>query len=168
MRFYPHERIGLFVDGPNLWETAKAMGLDIDYHRLQVVFADQATLICSHYFTPLDDRQEDFTPLRPLVDWLEYNGWSVTTRNKDTDVDLAVMMMEVAGTLEHLVLFSGDSDFCSLVIALQRLGKRVTVVSGLKNCSDELRRIASFFVDLEDLRAGIARPPRQVRLGASA
>lgn len=164
MRFYAHERIALLVDGPNCWNTAKNIGLEIDWGKLEAFFGRQSTLVSSVYFTCLPTVHSDgFQPIKPLIDWLDFNNWQVVSREKDTDVDLAVVAMELAnGCIDHFVIASGDSDFVILVEALQRRGKRVTILSSLKGggVSEDLRRSADNFLDLESLRDTIARPAR--------
>ena len=86
---------------------------------------------------------QEYSSIRPLIDWLDYNGYTVVTKatkefvdqtgrrkvKGNMDIELAVDAMEIAGTIDHMVLFSGDGDFRSLVEAVQRRGVRVTVVS---------------------------------------
>jgi uncharacterized LabA/DUF88 family protein len=85
------------------------------------------------------------------------------------DIELAVDAMEMAPHVDHIVLFSGDGDFRSLVEAVQRRGVRVTVVSSISTqpqmCADELRRQANVFLDIVDLQPKIIRDPatRQAR-----
>jgi uncharacterized LabA/DUF88 family protein len=167
----------IFIDGPNLYATAKALGFDIDYKRLLKEFERRGPLFRALYYTAISEDQE-FTSIRPLVDWLDYNGYSVVTKNTKefTDafgrrklkgnmgIELAVDAMQLADHLDEMVLFSGDGDFRSLVEAVQRKGVRVTVVSTISSnppmIADELRRQADVFTDLVDLKAAIARPPR--------
>jgi len=175
MNFYPHERLGLFIDGSNLYAAARALGFDIDYRRLLELFATEATLIRAFYYTALIEDQ-DYSPIRPLVDWLDYNGYTmvtkptkeftdaVTGRRKikgNMDIELAVDVMEMSEHLDHVVLFSGDGDFRRLVEAIQRRGVRVTVVSTIRSqppmVADELRRQADFFLELQDLQPRIER-----------
>lgn len=172
MRFHPQDRIALVVDGPNIWATAKALGFDIDYKALLAAFSEQAALARAVYFTPMAEHDE-FNPLRPLVDWMEFNGWTVTTKPYgSTNLDLAVSMLEMAGTVHHFVLASGNGDFLPVVDAVQRRGRRVTVLSSIKSrpghCSEDLRRAADAFIDLEDLRPAIARAVRPAREAVSA
>lgn len=175
MNFYPHERLGLFIDGSNLYAAARALGFDIDYRRLLELFATEATLIRAFYYTALLEDQ-DYSPIRPLVDWLDYNGYTmvtkptkeftdaVTGRRKikgNMDIELAVDVMEMSEHLDHVVLFSGDGDFRRLVEAIQRRGVRVTVVSTIRSqppmVADELRRQADFFLELQELQPRIER-----------
>src|ERR687892_1614928 len=76
-------------------------------------------------------------------------------------IELAVDAMELAGNIDHMVLFSGDGDFRSLVEAVQRRGVRVTVVSTISSqppmIADELRRQADVFTDLAELRSKLGR-----------
>src|SRR3546814_16450535 len=89
------------------------------------------------------------------------------------DIELAVDVMEMLEYLDHVVLFSGDGDFRRLVEAVQRRGRRVTVVSTLRSqppmIADELRRQADSFIDLADVQSQIARqlPVDRSRSGAS-
>src|SRR5271165_835813 len=142
MNFYPTERIALFIDGANLYATAKALGFDIDYKRLLYLFRGKGLLLRAFYYTALVEEQE-YSSIRPLIDWLDYNGYAVVTKpakefvdalgrrkvKGNMDIELAVDAMEMADHIDHMVLFSGDGDFRSLVEAIQRRGVRVTVIS---------------------------------------
>ncbi len=174
MKFYPTERIGLFIDGANLYAAARALGFDIDYKKLLQLFVDKAHLVRAFYYTALIEDQE-YSPIRPLVDWLDYNGYTMVTKptkeftdasgrrkiKGNMDIELAIDVMEMAERLDHVVLFSGDGDFRRLVEAVQRKGVRVTVVSTIRSSppmvADELRRQADVFVELDDLSGSIAR-----------
>ena len=169
-------RTALFIDGANLYSAAKALGFDIDYRKLLEEFSEGADLLRAYYYTAVIEDQE-YSPLKPLLDWLDYNGFHVVTKaarrytdaatgasrlKGDMDVDIAVDMLELAPRLDHAVLVSGDGDFRVLVEAVQRRGVRVTVVSTVRSqppaISDELRRQADRFVDLADLSAVVGRP----------
>jgi uncharacterized LabA/DUF88 family protein len=174
MTFYPQERIGLFIDGSNLYAAARALGFDIDYKRLLDVFKDYGHLVRAFYYTALVEDQE-YSPIRPLVDWLDYNGYTMVTKptkeftdamgrrkiKGNMDIELAIDVMEMAQYLDHVVLFSGDGDFRRLVEAIQRKGVRVTVVSTIRSSppmvADELRRQADTFMELQDLAQHIMR-----------
>ncbi len=179
------ERTALFIDGANLYATAKTLGFDIDYKRLLREFQSKGRLIRAFYYTALVEDQE-YSSIRPLVDWLDYNGYAVVTKptkefvdsmgrrkvKGNMDIELAVDAMEMAGCLDHMVLFSGDGDFRSLVEAVQRRGVRVSVVSTVTTqppmVADELRRQADEFIDLVHLIGKIGRdgdrPERAVRV----
>jgi len=168
------ERLGLFIDGSNLYAAARALGFDIDYKKLLDLFATSGHLIRAYYYTALVEDQ-DYSPIRPLVDWLDYNGYTMVTKptkeftdaqgrrkiKGDMDIELAVDVMEMAPHLDHVVLFSGDGDFRRLVDAIQRKGVRVSVVSTVRTqpsmVADELRRQADCFIELQDLASEIAR-----------
>jgi len=174
MKFYPQERVALFIDGANLYATARALSFDIDYKRLQDFFTARCNLVRAFYYTALIEDQE-YSPIRPLVDWLDYNGYTMVTKptkeftdatgrrkiKGNMDIELAIDVMEMAQHLDHIVLFSGDGDFRRLVEAVQRKGVRVTVVSTVRSqpsmIADELRRQADLFVDLAELRDEIER-----------
>ena len=178
-----NERIALFIDGANLYATAKSVGFDIDYRRLLREYQSKGRLVRAFYYTALVEDQE-YSSIRPLIDWLDYNGFAVVTKaakefvdhtgrrkiKGNMDIELAVDAMEMASHLDHMVLFSGDGDFRSLVEAVQRKGVRVTVVSTISTqppmIADELRRQADEFVDLATLVARIGRDgERPVRSG---
>ena len=170
------ERIALFIDGANLYATAKSLGFDIDYKRLLKEFQSRGRLVRAFYYTALVEDQE-YSSIRPLIDWLDYNGYAVVTKSAkefvdslgrrkikgNMDIELAVNAMEMADHLDHIVLFSGDGDFRSLVEAVQRKGVRVSVVSTITTqppmVADELRRQADEFIDLVQLINKIGRDP---------
>jgi uncharacterized LabA/DUF88 family protein len=178
--------IALFIDGANLYATTKTLGFDIDYKRLLKEFQSRGSLMRAFYYTAIIEDQE-YSSIRPLVDWLDYNGYTVVTKSTkefidahgrrkvkgSMDVELAVDAMELAEHIDQMVLFSGDGDFRPLVEAVQRRGVRVTVVSTISSqppmVADELRRQADVFVDLVELRAKVARElperlvPRETR-----
>jgi uncharacterized LabA/DUF88 family protein len=174
MVFYPEERLALFIDGANLHGTAKALGFDIDYKRLLSVFSAKGRLLRAFYYTALAEEQ-DYSPIRPLVDWLDYNGFTMVTKpvreytdqagrrrlKSNMDIELTIDVLEMAPHVDHIVLFSGDGDFRRLVDATQRKGVRVSVVSTVKTqpamVADDLRRQADNFIDLADLQPVLAR-----------
>ena len=185
MHFYPTERIALFIDGANLYATAKSLGFDIDYKRLLGLFRSKGELVRALYYTALAEEQE-YSSIRPLIDWLDYNGFTmvtkptkeftdVTGRRKvkgNMDIELAVDAMRLADSLDHIVIFSSDGDFRSLVAALQQKGRRVSVISTLQTqppmVADELRRQADQFIEIADLESQICRdagtrPQRETR-----
>jgi len=168
-------RTALFIDGVSLHFTAKALGFDIDYKRLLKEFQSHGTLVRAFYYTVVFDQES--SSVRPLLDWLDYNGFTVVTKptkefidanghrkvKGNMDIELAVNAMELANRVDHIVLFSGDGGFRSLVEAVQRRGVRVTVVSTISSqppiIADELRRQADEFTDLADLQSRIGRSP---------
>jgi len=174
MIFYKEERLAIFIDGANLYGAARSLGFDIDYRRLLDLFAKKGRLIRAFYYTTLIEDQE-YSPIRPLIDWLDYNGYSMVTKplreytdsqgrrrvKGNVDIDLAIDALEMADRADHILLFSGDGDFKRLVEAIQRKGVRVTVVSTIKSSppmvSDELRRQADNFVELMELSPHIQR-----------
>ncbi|MCF6196946.1 MAG: NYN domain-containing protein [Alphaproteobacteria bacterium] len=175
MYFHPNEKLALFIDGSNLFATAKALNFDIDYKRLRGFFAEKGLLLRANYYTALLEDQE-YSPLRPLVDWLDYNGYTLVTKptkeftdsrgekkiKGNMDMELAIDMMGMADHVDHMVLFSGDGDFRRLVEAVQRKGVRVTVVSSTKTSppmiADELRRQADNFIELSSMNDEFGRP----------
>ena len=178
MSIDPREKVVLFIDGANLYATSKAIGIDIDYRRLLAEFQSKAYLLRAYYYTALVEDQE-YSSIRPLIDWLDYNGYTVVTKatkefidasgrrkvKGNMDIELAVDAMELAEHVDQIVLFSGDGDFRSLVEAVQRRGVRVTVISTISSqppmIADELRRQADVFTDLVELQPKLGRDPSE-------
>ncbi len=176
--FDPREKIALFIDGANLYAASKSLGFDIDYRKLLSAFQERGYLLRAYYYTALIEDQE-YSSIRPLIDWLDYNGYKVVTKpakeftdsmwrrkiKGNMDIELAVDAMEQAQTVDHLVLFSGDGDFTTLVEALQRKGRKVSVVSTMATqppmIADDLRRQADHFIDLMSLKNEVGRAPSE-------
>lgn len=171
-------KIALFIDGANLYATARTLGFDIDYKRLLLEFQSRGTLVRAFYYTAVIEDQE-YSSIRPLIDWLDYNGYTVVTKptkefvdasgrrkvKGNMDIELAVDAMELASSIDEMVLFSGDGDFRSLVEAVQRKGVRITVISTIASqppmIADELRRQADVFTDLTQLQSKLGRDPAE-------
>ncbi|GJD53972.1 hypothetical protein OPKNFCMD_6752 [Methylobacterium crusticola] len=181
-----YSRSALFIDGANIYATTKTLGFDIDYRKLLADFKARENLIRAFYYTALVEDQE-YSSIRPLIDWLDYNGYRVVTKpakeftdssgrrkvKGNMDIELTIDAMELAPFIDHMVLFSGDGDFRPLVAAMQRRGVRVTVVSTVQTqppmVADELRRQADDFVDIVQLipRIGRDQADRAARPGRS-
>ncbi len=176
--FYPEEKLAVFIDGANLYAAAKSLNFDIDYKRLLNWISAQSRLVRAFYYTALMEDQE-YSPIRPLIDWLDYNGYTMVTKpakeftdhsgrrkvKGNMDIELAIDMMELADHVDHIMLFSGDGDFRRLLESVQRKGVRMTVVSTIRTqppmVADELRRQADHFIDLSDLMEFIERANTQ-------
>jgi len=176
--FDQREKVALFIDGANLYATSKSLGFDIDYRNMLKYFEQKCYLLRAYYYTALIEDQE-YSSIRPLIDWLDYNGYRVVTKptkeyidssgrrkvKGNMDLELAVDALQLADTVDHMVLFSGDGDFRVLVEALQRLGRKVSVISTVSTkppmISDELRRQADQFIDLVSLKDDIGREPSE-------
>jgi uncharacterized LabA/DUF88 family protein len=173
-------KLVLFIDGQNLYYTAKALGIDIDYKRLLATFSADGTILRAYFYTTVAEA-DDFQSVRPLVDWLDYNGFTVRTKlakefddgegrrkfKRSIGVELAVDALELAGHVDRVVLLTGDGDYRVLVESLQRRGVRVSVVSTLRTkppmIADELRRQADTFLELDDLKNQIGRASQHAR-----
>ena len=176
--FDPREKIALFIDGANLYATSRALGFDIDYRKLLSSFQKRGYLVRAYYYTALVEDQE-YSSIRPLIDWLDYNGFKVVTKpakeftdstgrrkiKGNMDIELTVDALELAEYVDHYVIFSGDGDFRTLVEALQRRGRKVSVVSTMASqppmISDDLRRQADNFIDLMSLKGELGREPSE-------
>ncbi|MDR3523228.1 MAG: NYN domain-containing protein [Acetobacteraceae bacterium] len=183
MHFLPTERMALFIDGANLYSASRNLGFDVDYRGLLDAFRKRGHLIRAYYYSAVLETEE-YSPLKPLTDWLAYNGYTLVTKpakeftdaqgrrriKGNMDIELAIDMLELADKIDHAVLFSGDSDFRRLVEAVQRRGVRVSVISSIRTSppmvADELRRQADQFIDLVDIAPEFTRrqtDPRPVR-----
>lgn len=166
----------LFIDGAHLYASAKSIGLDLDYKLLLELFQDHSTLVRAQFYIAIAE-DDVSSGVRPLANWLEYNGYTVVTKTAApfTDatgrrklkaslaVKLTVDALELSPHIDHVVLVAGDAEFVPLVRALQRRGKYVTIVSTLVSAPamimDDLRRLADQFIDLADLQARLTRNP---------
>ncbi|MEL6856983.1 MAG: NYN domain-containing protein [Pseudomonadota bacterium] len=178
MAFYKDEKLALFIDGSNLYAAARGLNLEIDFRKLIQEFRKRGRLLRANYYTTLLETDEH-NPIRPLVDWLSYNGFNTIVKNAreytdregrrrvrgSMDLEIATDMLALAEHLDHLVLFSGNGDFRCVVEAVKAKGVRVTVISSIKSqpqvVADELRREADAFIDLEEMADLIARPRRE-------
>lgn len=175
MAFHADERLCIIIDGANLYTTLKTLDFDINYSKLLELFKAKSRLQRAYYYTAIIE-DEDFSPIKPLIDWLDYNGYHVVSKpakqykdrdgrvktKGNMDIEMAVDMMELAPHIDHFLLFTGDGDFRRAVEAVQKLGSRVTVVSSMLKrpamLADELRRQADDFIELADLDKLIGRP----------
>jgi uncharacterized LabA/DUF88 family protein len=183
MRLFANEKTALFIDGANLYAATRSLGFDIDYRRLLEYFGSKTHLIRAYYYSALLETEE-YSPLKPLTDWLAYNGYSLVTKpakeftdplgrrriKGNMDIELAIDMLELAPRLDHAILFSGDSDFRRLLEAVQRKGVRVSVISTIKTnppmVADELRRQADQYIDLSDIAPEFTRKQADSRARA--
>jgi len=176
LNFKSTEKTALFIDGANLYKAARVLGFDIDYKQLLSIAKDETMLVRAFYFTSIqEEKDQDYSPLRPLIDWLDYNGYTMITKisrefvdgqgkkryRGSTDIELAVEILTLAEHLDHIILFSGNGDFRRVIEAAQAKGTRVTVVSSIKTnppmIADEIRRQADNFIDLVNLEGTIGR-----------
>jgi uncharacterized LabA/DUF88 family protein len=180
MAFYPDERIALFIDGANFHSTGKNLDFDIDYKKMLELFKTKGRLIRANYYTALLEN-DDYSPIRPLIDWLDYNGYHVITKparsytdregrsriKGNMDIEIAVDMLELAPHVDHILLCSGDGDFRAAVAAVQKQGVRVSVISSIKTrpsmLSDDLRRQADAIIEIGDMGSLVGRPKREYK-----
>ena len=88
------------------------------------MFEDGTRLTRAIYYTALLD-DADYSPIRPLIDWLDYNGFMMVTKpakeftdaagrrkvKGNMDIEIAVDVMQLCPSLDHVILFSGDGRF---------------------------------------------------------
>lgn len=178
MVFYPEERIALFVDGANFYSTCKSLDFDVDYKKMLELFKEKGRLVNARYYTAILEHEE-YSPIRPLVDWLNYNGYQVISKpaksytdregrsriKGNMDIEIALDMVELADHVDHIILCSGDGDFRAAVEACQRKGTRVSVLSSMRTTpsmlADELRRQVNDVIEVSDMEPLIGRPRRE-------
>jgi uncharacterized LabA/DUF88 family protein len=180
MHFVPNEKTALFIDGANLYSASRNLGFDVDYRALLQFFRARSNVVRAYYYSAVLETDE-YSPLKPLTDWLAYNGYALITKpakeftdatgrrrvKGNMDIELAIDMLELADKIDHAILFSGDSDFRRLVEAVQRRGVRVSVVSSIRTSppmvADELRRQADQFVELMEIAPEFTRRQSDIR-----
>ncbi|WP_188129507.1 NYN domain-containing protein [Rhizobium sp. RU20A] len=172
--FDNREKVIVFIDGAHFYFVAKSLDFEIDFQKVLAYFKSEAYLVRANYYTAIAEDQE-FIGLRPLVDWLDYNGYRVVTKaykdltdpsgkkrvRSSMEMELACDLFEQIDTADHLIIIAGDSDLARLVQTAQLKGKKVTVMSTLTgqlaSISDELRRKADQFVDLSGFKEKFSR-----------
>jgi uncharacterized LabA/DUF88 family protein len=174
---YSPERIGLFIDGADLYSIRRLIGLDIDYLKFLDFFRARGRLVRAYYYTTVI-YEPQYARLRSQFEWMSYNGFYMVTkpaqettddfgrrhlRNR-MDVELATDMMEMAPYLDHIMLVSGAGELRPAVAAVQRRGVHVTLISALNArpplLDPELHRQADTVEDLRSMAPAIARDPQ--------
>ena len=179
--FITSERTAMFIDGANLYSVSRSLGFDVDYRQMLTYFQTRTNIVRAYYYSAIL-KTEEYSPLKPLTDWLAYNGYTLITKDAkeftdsmgrtrikgNMDVEIACDLLELAPFIEHAVLFSGDGDFRKLVEAVQRKGVRVTVVSSIRGSppmiADELRRQADTFLEIADISNNFTRSRAEQRV----
>ena len=172
----PDQRFAVFIDGSNFHASTKALNFDVDFEKLLRVLRESGHLVRAYYYTALPDNNTEYSPIKRIADWLDYNGYTVVSKpwrdftNSETgqrrikgnmDMELALDMIKLANHVEHVVLFSGDGDFCRLLHEVQDKGVSVTVISSNKLVADTLRRQADDFIEVNQIRHLIERDQQQ-------
>jgi len=166
------ERTVVFIDGASLYSASSKLQIPVDYKKLLSLFRDNTNLIRVYYYTVVTDGAEH-DPLRRLVDFLDYSGYTIVSKLRDgdryrkgsMDVDLTIDMLRMAPNVDHIVLMSGEGDFKRVVAEVQR-SCRVTVISGMHLIADELRRQCDQYIDLKELRMFIKRDYKEEEMAS--
>jgi uncharacterized LabA/DUF88 family protein len=166
-------RVALFIDGESLNEATKALGSNVDFRKLRDVFGSQNRLLRAHYYALVPPRE--FVTIKPLLDWLSFNGYSVTEKplkervssngharmSGSIAIELTIDALQTAPHVDTIVLVTGDCRYRPLVSEIQMRGVRVIAVSTRAVrpavISDELVRQVDEFVELADLLPQISR-----------
>lgn len=169
-----NEPTAVLIDGYNTLSTTKLLKFDIDFRKLLNLFQNKTRLVKIYYFASLRDNPADHDPMIPVIQWMMYNGYNVISKKMNEfmnidniqskgnmDVEISVTVLEMVKSVDHIVLFTGDENFRFLIEAVQRMGTRITVCSSMQ-CqpqimSDDLRRQADNFIELNNLKSEIQR-----------
>ena len=179
------EKVAIFIDGANFSTTANVLGFSIDYEKLLNYFSSQYRVVRSYFYTATLSLPDGSINRRTQIEWLSHHGY--TPRHKPSkqfeerhycpncsvsftkykvkgnmDMEMAVDIIRTAPLVDRIILFTGDGDFRSLLQYVQEdRGVQVTVVSTRKASvlSEDLRRQADQFIDLELIRDAISRFP---------
>lgn len=176
LKIKPDQRFAVFIDGSNFHASTKALSFDVDFEKLLRIMRESGHLVRAYYYTALPDNNTEYSPIKRIADWLDYNGYTVVSKpwrdftNSETgqrrikgnmDMELALDMIKLANHVEHVVLFSGDGDFCRLLQEVQDKGVSVTVISSNKLVADTLRRQADDFIEVNQIRHLIERDQQE-------
>lgn len=179
MYFHPDEKIAVFIDGQHLFNASRNLGFDVDYRNFLEFFRKKGKAVRAYYYAVHVDNG-DYSPLKPLTDWLAYNGYTLTMRTTtehidsmgrrripNMDLEMLADMFDVADRFDHIVIVTGNAGYSRGVALIQRRGIRVSVLSSIKTAppmlADELRRTCDEFLELQDIKGDFTRTVRQQR-----
>lgn len=178
------DRTALFIDGASLHHAARNLGFEVDFRSLRTLFEENTDFQRAYYYAAMPET-DDYSPLKPLTDWLAYNGYYLITKpareftdgtgrrrvKGNMDVELTADLLLQAPRLDHAVIISGDSDLRRAVEAAQGLGTRVSVISSLRTSppmiGDDLRRQTDTFIELADVAYYFTRRSTEPRCQSS-
>lgn len=156
----------LLVDYNNLEGTLKKLNVSIDMRALYELFAERCQLVDARLYWAFDHENiHDSNRNHALAT----AGYTVTEKNLvvnhlgnrkgDMDVELVIDAMKIPPSVEHVILFSGDSDFIPLINELRKNFKQVSVCSTRTLQTPVIRheviKAASYFYDIVDLLPAI-------------
>ncbi len=150
-------RVGVFVDVQNMFYAAKdRFGRRVDYIKLlDLIVGPRYLMVAYAYVVQIPEiNQSSFLSL------LEHNGYTIKSKDLrlrgdgsakgDWDVGIAVDVVSMLGSLDVVILASGDGDFCPLAELIKQQDKRVEVVAFEHNTSMDLQQIADQFFPIGD------------------
>lgn len=150
-------RVGVFVDVQNMFYAAKdRFGGRVDYIKLlDLIVGPRYLTVAYAYVVQIPEiNQSNFLSL------LEHNGYTIKSKDLrlrgdgsakgDWDVGIAVDVVSMLGSLDVVILASGDGDFCPLAELIKQQDKRVEVVAFEHNTSMDLQQIADQFFPIGD------------------
>ncbi len=152
-------RCAVFIDGNNIFHSARQLGFEVDYTRLlTVLLGKDRELLRAFFYTGVDegaDRQRGF------LHWMRRNGFRVVqkpvkqdrdgTRRAHLEVEIATDMLAYAEKVDLVILVSGDEDFAYPINALTQKGIRVEVAGFRSAMANKVMDAADRYIELDQL-----------------
>lgn len=161
------KRVCVFIDGSNVYRSAKDLGVTVDYQKLRDLCVDDRDLIRPYIYGALDKSRghEAVMKQQNFYNRLKYLGFQVKTMplrvyydqgkvsekfEKGVDVALVTEMLVLCfgGSYDIAVLVAGDKDYVDAVKAVKGTGRRVEIASFDHSCAKELRLVADRYISL--------------------
>lgn len=149
-------RCAVFIDGNNVFHSARQQGFEVDYARLLAHLLEGRELLRAFFYTGVDenaDRQ------RAFLHWMRRNGFRVVqkpvrvekdgSRRARLEVEITTDLMAYAGKVDLIILVSGDEDFAYPLQVIAQQGTRVEVAGFRSTTANRLLDAADRFIDLE-------------------
>lgn len=166
------QRVGIFIDVQNLYHSAKNLfGSRINYKELiKEIMGGRKLIRVIGYVVKTDATEGEAS----FFDALTKSGVELRTKDiqifpggakkADWDVGMAVDAIRTAGSLDTVVLVTGDGDFIPLVEYLKwGLGKTVEVAAFSRSTSAKLKESADLFITLDEFPGVLLKSVRARR-----
>lgn len=171
------QRVGLFVDGANMFYAQRENGWFIDFRSVYQYFTDNKEKAVAYYFTaaPSAADPERVRNYRRFRTALQAIGFSVVDKEVrvissptagvvkvkgNLDIELVFRMLTEKDAFDEVVLLGGDTDYIPIISHLRALGKTVIVVGRRESVSNDLVNVANRFIDLNTIRDRIEKTPK--------
>lgn len=151
-------RCAVFIDGNNVFHSARQLGFEVDYARLLTMLSEGRELLRAFFYTGVDENAER---QRGFLHWMRRNGFRVVqkpvkverdgTRRARLEVEITTDMMAYADKVDLIVLVSGDEDFAYPLQVLGQKGVRVEVAGFRSAMSNRILDAADRYIELDQL-----------------